>query len=218
MRALVHPGRILVAVIWTSLAVPQANADMVDMTGVEPWHSCGGCHGLDGAGNRIKFPRLAGQSRAYVVKQLTDFREERRQNDGGQMQVMASELTETDVGRVADWFAKQTPPWPEPTIEPPSDLSRARQLATVGADGIPACLSCHSAAAPALAGSEVVAPRLAGQRDFYIAKQLTDFRAGDRDNDPKDVMRNIAKRLNDGDITALAVFLSQTPELHEAAP
>ena len=31
-------------------------------------------------------------------------------------------------------------------------------------------------------------------------------------------MRNIAKRLTDADITALAVFLSQTPELHEAAP
>ena len=191
---------------------------MVDMTGVEPWHSCGGCHGLDGAGNRIKFPRLAGQSRAYMVKQLNDFRDERRQNDGGQMQVMASELTETDIGRVADWFAKQTPAWPEPTIEPPSDLTRARQLATAGADGIPACTSCHSAAAPALAGSELVAPRLAGQRDFYIAKQLTDFRAGDRDNDPNEVMRAIAKRLSDGDITALAVFLSQTPELHEAAP
>ena len=41
---------------------------------------------------------------------------------------------------------------------------------------------------------------------------------GDRDNDPNEVMRAIAKRLSDGDITALAVFLSQTPELHEAAP
>ena len=219
MRVLVHPRYALVAaVIWASLAIPQARADMVDMTGVEPWHSCGGCHGLDGAGNRIKFPRLAGQSRAYVVKQLNDFREERRQNDGGQMQVMASELTETDIGRVADWFATQTPAWPELTIEPPADLARARQLATVGLDGIPACVSCHSAAAPALAGSEIVAPRLAGQRDFYIAKQLTDFRAGNRDNDPKEMMRNIANRLSDADITALAVFLSQTPELHEARP
>lgn len=191
---------------------------MVDLTGVEPWHSCGSCHGLDGAGNRIKFPRLAGQSRAYVIKQLNDFRNDRRRNDGGQMQVMASELTETDIARVADWFAKQTPPWPKLTIEPPSELSRARELATKGADGVPACVSCHSAAAPALAGSEHVAPRIAGQRDYYLAKQLTDFRASDRDNDPKGVMRNIARRLSDADITALAVFLSQTPELHEAAP
>lgn len=191
---------------------------MVDMTGVEPWHSCGGCHGLDGAGNRIKFPRLAGQKRAYVIKQLNDFRNDRRQNDGGQMQVMASELSETDIGRVADWFAKQTTAWPELTIEPPADLTRARQLATAGADGIPACVSCHSAAAPALAGSDIVAPRIAGQRDYYIAKQLGDFRAGNRDNDPKEIMRTIAKRLSDADITALAVFLSQTPDLHEAKP
>jgi cytochrome c553 len=191
---------------------------MIDMTGVEPWHVCGSCHGLDGAGNRIKFPRLAGQSRTYIVKQLNDFREGRRRNDGGQMQEMASELTVTDIGRVADWFAKQAPPWPELTIEPPSDLSRARQLATTGAGGVPACLSCHSAAAPALAGGPIAAPRLVGQRDVYIAKQLTDFRAGDRDNDPNAIMRTIASSLTDTDIAGLAAFLSQTPELHEAAP
>jgi cytochrome c553 len=32
------------------------------------------------------------------------------------------------------------------------------------------------------------------------------------------MMRGIAKRLSDADITALAVFLSQTPELHESKP
>ena len=89
----------------------------------------------------------------------------------------------------------------------------------------PPALTASRPACPAIApphrrsaGSDIVAPRLAGQRDFYIAKQLSDFRAGDRDNDPKEVMRNIAKRLSDTDITALAVFLSQTPELHEARP
>jgi cytochrome c553 len=191
---------------------------MIDMTGVEPWHTCGSCHSLDGAGNRIKFPRLAGQNRAYIVKQLNDFRDGHRQNDGGQMLEAATELNDTDRGRVADWFANQAAPWPEPTIEPPADLTRARQLATTGAEGIPACTSCHSAAAPALAGSGIVAPRLAGQRDFYIAKQLADFRTGDRDNDPREIMRTIAKRLTDVDIAGLAAFLSQTPELHEAAP
>jgi cytochrome c553 len=75
VRVLAHPRRAVVAaVIWAGIAASPARADMVDLTGVEPWHSCGSCHGLDGAGNRIKFPRLAGQSRAYVVKQLNDFR------------------------------------------------------------------------------------------------------------------------------------------------
>jgi cytochrome c553 len=208
----------MTATILTGFAASQPRADMIDMTGVEPWHGCGSCHGLDGAGNRIKFPRLAGQSAAYIVKQLSDFRAGRRQNDGGQMQDTASELTETDIGRIADWFGKQTPVWPDLTIAPPSDLTRARQLATTGVEGIPACIGCHNAAAPSLAGSPITAPRLAGQRDFYIAKQLTDFRSGQRDNDPDAVMRNIARRLSDDDIAALSVFLSQNPELHEVAP
>jgi cytochrome c553 len=79
-------------------------------------------------------------------------------------------------------------------------------------------VSCHSAAAPALAGSGIVAPKIAGQRDFYIVKQLTEFRAGDRDNDPRSIMRTIAERLTDNDISALAALLSQTPALHEAKP
>jgi cytochrome c553 len=222
VRALGSPLRFLLAAAfcggWASIPTFPARADMIDMTGVEPWHMCGSCHGLDGAGNRVKFPRLAGQSRAYILKQLGDFRDGRRQNDGGQMLEAATELNEADMGRVADWFAKQTPSWPELTATPPADLSRAQELATKGADGIPACVSCHSAAAPALAGSETGAPRIAGQRDFYIAKQLTEFRAGERDNDPNEMMRTIAQRLSDADIAALAAFLSQTPSLHEATP
>jgi cytochrome c553 len=195
-----------------------AQADMIDMTGVEPWDVCGGCHGLDGAGNRIKFPRIAGQNPAYIFKQLNDFRDGLRQNDGGQMQQMAAELDEKDIVRVATWFAKQTSPWPDLTMEAPADLSRARMLATTGVDGVPACLSCHSKAAPAMAGRTVVAPRLAGQRDFYIAKQLADFRGGLRDNDSDGIMRTITRRLTDADIAGLAAFLSQTPELHEGTP
>lgn len=62
------------------------------MERVKPWDMCGEYHGLDCAGNRIKFPRLAGQKRAYIVKQLYDFREGRRKNDGGQMQKTATEI------------------------------------------------------------------------------------------------------------------------------
>jgi cytochrome c553 len=222
VRAFGHVPRFLLAAavcgFWSCVPVFPARADIIDMTGVEPWHMCGSCHGLDGAGNRVKFPRLAGQNRLYILKPLGDFRNGRRRNDGGQMLEAATELSEPDMGRVADWFAKQTAPWPELTIPPPADLSRARELATKGADGIPACVSCHSTTAPGHASSETVALRISGQRDFYIAKQLAEFRAGDRDNDPNEVMRAIAKRLSDTDIAALAAFLSQAPALHEATP
>jgi len=193
----------------------RGRADMMDMTGVEPWDMCGECHGLDGAGNRIKFPRLAGQKPTYIVKQIEDFRAGRRKNDGGQMQKMATELKEADIPRVADWFAHQSPPWPRITIDAEPDLARARQLALFGADGMRACLSCHSAAQLGLLDHPIEAPRLAGQRDFYIAKELTDYRAGRRSNDPDQIMTKIARKLSDADITSLAVCLSQNPALHD---
>lgn len=197
-------------------------ADMVSSEGVEPWHICGGCHRLDGAGNHIKFPRLGGQRPAYIMKQLDDFRTGRRENDGGQMQEMAGELADKDIPRVADWFAKQAPPWPKATMKQDqpdrATPDRVRLMVTKGAGGIPACLGCHSAAAPNLAGREAVAPRIAGQWDYFIAKQLADFRDGRRDNDPGGVMRAVARDLTDADIAGLAAYLSRHPELHEAAP
>ena len=192
------------------------HADMVDLTGVKPWDICGECHGLDGAGNRIKFPRLAGQKPAYIKKQLLDFRAGRRKNDDGQMEKMATELEEADIGVVADWFAGQSPPWPEVTIEAEPDLARARQLAISGGPGIPPCLSCHSAASPGLVDRSVVAPRIAGQRDHYLAKELMDFREGRRSNDAEHMMSDIAGHLTDADIVSLAVLLSQNPDLHDA--
>jgi cytochrome c553 len=202
----------------SGISATTASADIMDMTGVEPQDICAECHGLDGAGNHIKFPRLAGQKPEYIIKQLNDFRGGHRKNDGGQMQKMVTELEEMDVPRVADWFSKQEPPWPKPTIEGALDLARARRLATSGIDGMPGCLSCHSATSPYLYDRPIIAPRVAGQRDYYIAKQLRDFRDGGRGNDPDDIMRKIANRLTDSEIMGLALYLSQNPDLHEAKP
>lgn len=223
MRAPRHPRQALLAAAaiaaGVAAAAAPASADMIDMTGVEPQHICAECHGLDGAGNRIKFPRLAGQNPKYIVKQLSDFRGGHRKNDGGQMQQTATEVEEKDIPKVADWFSRQTAPWPKQTIEGEFDMARARHIATAGANGAPACLSCHSAASLELADRPaIVAPRLAGQHDYYIAKQLKDFREKRRGNDPDHMMTAIARDMTDAEIAALAVFLSQNPELHEAKP
>lgn len=194
----------------------RGRADMSDDGSGDPWDHCAECHGLDGAGNHIKFPRLAGQNPGYIVKQLYDFRNGKRSNDGGQMQKTATEVKEADYPRVATWFAAQTPPWPKPTLEGPADLDRARKLVRSGADGMDACLSCHSSTALGLIDKAIVGPRIAGQRDFYLAKQLTDYREGRRSgNDPDQIMTRIAHKLSDADIAGLALFLSQNPALHD---
>ena len=182
----------------------------------DPWDRCGECHGLEGAGNQIKFPRLAGQKPEYIVKQLHDFRKGLRTNDGGQMQKTATEVREEDYPRIAAWFAGQTPPWPKPTLDAPLDDARARQLSFIGTPDVGACLSCHSATAPGLHDEAIIGPRIAGQHDYYIAKQLREYRAGLRKgSDPGQVMTRIARKLSDADIVELAVFLSQNPALHD---
>ncbi len=190
-------------------------ADMLDTTGTEPWDACGGCHGLDGAGNKIKFPRISGLDPGYFVRQLHDFRDARRQNDGGQMQKMMTELEDADLARIAEWFASQSPPWPQPTLEVTFDAGRVQALAVKGVDGMDACISCHSSHP---VDSAAAGPRIAGQRDFYLAKQLLDYRDGRRDNGRSSAMQKIAKRLTDSEISGLAIYLSQNPELHEKTP
>jgi cytochrome c553 len=75
------------------------------------------------------------------------------------------------------------------------------------ANGVPACTGCH---APDGKGNAAAGfPRLSGQHPDYIAKQLTNFRAGDRVNDgDTSPMRSIADKLSDAEIKALANFIA----------
>lgn len=208
---------VALVLLGTVIASSHGRADWMDGNeGADPWDRCAECHGLFGDGNKIKFPRLAGQDPNYIMKQLHDFRHGLRTNDGGQMQKTATEVKEADIPRVAKYFSEQTPPWPKRTIEGEIDLAHARKLAIKGTKGMDACLSCHSEAQIGLLDKPIIAPRVAGQRDFYIAKELRDYRDGRRSkNDPDQIMTKIARRLSDADIIGLAVFLSQNPQLHK---
>ncbi len=64
------------------------------------------------------------------------------------------------------------------------------------------CAACHGAD-----GNSVVPtfPRLAGQGDPYIVKQLTDFKSGARSNA---IMSPMAKPLSDQDVLNLAAYFS----------
>ncbi|WP_185265790.1 c-type cytochrome [Halopseudomonas xiamenensis] len=69
--------------------------------------ACTGCHSPTGQGNApAAYPHLAGQHAAYTVKQLTDFREGARTNDGDAMimQTIASRLSNKDIQAVADYI------------------------------------------------------------------------------------------------------------------
>lgn len=176
--------------------------------------ACMACHGPDGNSLADMWPKLAGQMPEYLIKQMQDFKAGRRSDE--QMSPMAANLAEHDMPDIAAWFAAQT-------IKPgESDKAlRAKgELLYLKGKGRPtsvtACIGCHG---PTGAGNKdwnktwakvpaVLAPGIGGQHAAYIEKQLLAYRAGTRNNDPARVMRDIARGLDDAEISALAAYIA----------
>jgi cytochrome c553 len=79
------------------------------------------------------------------------------------------------------------------------------------ARGLPACVSCHGAA-----GNSTIAanPKLAGQPEAYIYKQLVNFASPSRSNP---VMSTYAKMLSDDEKKNIAAYLSTQAQKPGAA-
>jgi cytochrome c553 len=87
---------------------------------------------------------------------------------------------------------------------PKADPAKGGSLYDTGdnARGLPACASCHGANG----NSTIVAnPKLAGQAEAYIHKQLVDFTTPNRQ---QPVMTTYAKMLSDEEKTNIAAWLS----------
>ncbi|MHC6223256.1 c-type cytochrome [Pseudomonas sp. X10] len=69
--------------------------------------ACTGCHSPNGAGLALAgFPHLGGQHAQYVTKQLTDFREGNRTNDGDAMTMrsIAAKLSNKDIEALSSYI------------------------------------------------------------------------------------------------------------------
>lgn len=172
--------------------------------------TCAACHGADGNSTSPEFPKLAGQHATYIVKQLRNFKagsdpestEVVRMNPT--MNGMAAPLSEQDMQDLAVYFENQTM---VPGEADPDLVDLGRQIYQGGnmATGVPACMACHS---PTGLGNTAAAfPRLAGQHAQYMEAQLKAFRAGQRANDPGQMMRNAAARMTDEEIKAVASYI-----------
>jgi len=74
-------------------------------------YGCINCHGKNGKGKSEKvstFPRIGGQHRDYVIKQLTDFRSGARANDPASMMAgIAKKLSDNEIKAVAEYLSEQ---------------------------------------------------------------------------------------------------------------
>ena len=201
----------------TCLAAEAALADpaeiragrlLVEGQGLPKDMACADCHGVSGQGNRSPVhPRLAGQSRFYLRKQLDDFASGARPSDD--MAPIARALTEEQREEVAAYYAAvEDVPYPSQPEADPALLQNGGVLSAVGAPGrrIRACETCHADAGTGIPPSY---PYLAGQFAEYTERQLRLWKDGRRRNDPLNVMADIAKELSDEEIRALALYFAR---------
>jgi len=176
------PLRTTAMLLAVGSTVSVARADIIVTEGMQPWETCASCHSLDGISVMARFPKLAGQRGDYIAKQVRDFRDGRRSNDGGQMVATASEINDADLAKAAAYFAGLPAPPPNPS--PATDGAEWRRGATLYQDGdaaagIERCRACHDDAEH----SKPQGPHLKAQHAAYLAKQLRDWRSGERKND-----------------------------------
>jgi len=181
---------------------------------------CQSCHGEKALGiDAMRTPRLANIGYAYVVKQLTNFAEDKRTGNGVGvvMNGFAKSLTEQERRDVAAYVNSL------PKASEPSDLAALKADGTkvgesykgqivvrYGDNGrMSACISCHGFNGR---GADPVYPKIGQQKFNYLVDQLTHWRDGSRANDPMGQMRAVAKHLTDDDIVNAATFLSQASD------
>jgi len=183
--------------------------------------ACGACHGMDGNATDPQYPKMAGQHERYIVRHLELFKSGERENPI--MLGLASPLGAQDMRDIGAYFASQKalPGLADDSVIAGTEeryTDRGRRLYFGGdvAAGQPACMSCHGPTGNGNPGPAY--PSLAGQHARYTKDVLKRFRDGavyGKDERANAVMSQVAAKLSDTDIDALATFLEG---LHRAPP
>jgi cytochrome c553 len=179
-----------------------AEAMAVDLTRAKVivGEKCRLCHGIDGEASSVIYPRLAGQHKEYLVKQLRNFRSGERR---GTMNEQAADLTDDEIVALAEYFSQK------PTL---THRVWDEEFAAVGKyifhqgnkySGVAACASCHGEAGM---GTQTL-PRLAGQHKHYVSVQLEDFESRKRTNDNA-IMHSVASKLTELERESVALYVS----------
>jgi len=161
------------------------------------YQTCVACHGVSGEGNKaLNSPNLNGLPDWYVVTQLKNFKEGIRGADakdmyGAQMRPMASTLPdEKAMQDVAAYIGTLKGGKVEHSTN--GDAAKGKTLYQT-------CVACHGAAGE---GNKALnSPSIKGLPDWYLVRQLQNFKAGVRGAHAKDMygaqMRPMAGTLAD---------------------
>ena len=200
--------RSLILLLCLLLPVPALGAGDDDL--LRRLAACASCHGPrgEGVGGGEYIPHLSGKPAGYLLDQLRAFRDGRRHY--APMVWLVRNLDDAYLTEIAEVYAAQTP---RTRAEAGADgltpvqRARAEQLVFTGDDGrgVPACTACHGRE---LTGLEPGVPALVGLPADYLIAQLGAWRVGVRAAREPDCMREIARKLDDGDLRVLGQWLA----------
>lgn len=164
--------RTVIATILLTLAVV-GNADELVMA-PEALSYCVTCHGVELAGNKaVDAPNLSVLPTWYVERQLRAFAEERRGGSddvhGAEMQPMAAALDAAGIAAAVEFVASVPVRPAAATVD--GDVKAGEMLFAT-------CAACHGDQGGGM--QSLTAPVLAGQNDWYLLRQLKNYRSGIR--------------------------------------
>lgn len=173
---------------------------------------CAGCHGADGNSMIANFPKIAGQSARYTIKQLADIKSGARPVP--EMAGIVSTMSDQDFADLAAFYEKLTPKVGKAN---PDLVELGQKIYRAGnADsGVAACAACHGATGQGMPAAGY--PALSGQHAAYTEKQLKAFRAAGREDEAgarrendgeSKMMRGTAARLSDAEIKAVSSYIN----------
>lgn len=170
---------------------------------------CAACHGANAEGTAaLNAPANAGQDPWYMTRQLKNFRAGIRgahpdDTFGAQMRPMAMVLADDQaIADVVAYISSLELPDPPPTIDGDIEL---------GKQAYETCIPCHGEFGQ---GAQALdAPRLSKQHDWYIVRQLENFKKGIRGTHRSDIygaqMRIMSQMLeSDERVRAVAAYIA----------
>jgi len=182
----------LIAAVLAGALVASAHA----MTYDEKLATCLACHGEKGVSETSDVPSLAGMPADFTLIQLFLFRQGTRKVEI--MNDLAKDMTDDDLRKFSDYFAKLPPPKATEAADP---AIAARAQAVIAKNH---CASCHN---PDFSGREQM-PRLAAQREDYLLKAMRDYKAAQRPGYDA-TMDEVIRPVTDADIVDLSHYLAR---------
>lgn len=158
---------------------------------------CATCHGQNGEGMKaMNGPAIAGQEEWYLIRQLKYYKEGIRGGDakdvfGMQMRPMAMTLAnDKAIADVSAYINSLKPIKPKNNLG--GNAAKGKALYTV-------CATCHGQKGEGM--ESMGGPKVYIQQDWYLERQLKNFKSGVRGTNPKDTfgmqMRPMAMTLAD---------------------